>query len=103
MAIQKGDQYAIPFTIKVGGVAVTPQTCDDVKISICGVTKSYLDNEITYNSTSNVWEYPLTEAMTKNKAFYLTEYQVAIKVGSDYVYSQVGNLPVNNSIISEEW
>jgi len=103
MQIQQGDQYAIPFSIKQGNTVITPQNCDNVKISFCGKTKDYVRGELTFNTTTNVWEYPLTEAQTKNKNLYLSNYQVAIKIGTDIIYSEVSGLSIAMSEITEDW
>lgn len=103
MAIIKcGDQYLLPFKIEQGSVVVTPENSTDVRIKIGDYLKSYSASEISFNSTTNCWEYPLTEEMTRSLTGRVP-CQLGVKIGDNYVYSE--DIPIDfiNSIITESW
>lgn len=56
----QGDKYNIPFRIKLGASITSPSNCDDVIITIDKVQKSYVAQELTYDSVNQRWLYPLT-------------------------------------------
>ena len=103
MSIQQGDQYVIPFKIKNAKGPVTPEKVDDVRIKVGNITKSLVGETLTYNETTGCWDFPLTQAQTRSIKSGLVSYQVGVKVGEEIVYSRVGDLQINDSIIQEAW
>lgn len=105
MAIQQGDQFAIPFYIKNGDSIVSPDLVDDVRIQIGATLKTYSNGELTYDAANHVFGFPVTQDETR--AFLCAtnpvQYQVGLKIGTDIVYSAVGKLMVKASIIGEDW
>lgn len=55
--MQKGDQYSVPFKIKMGGEYVTPNNCDDLKIKLGEHTKTFSEGTLTYSN--DAWQFPL--------------------------------------------
>lgn len=100
--IRQGDQYAIPFHVTVGGSAVTPDNCDDVRIQIGRQLKSYQANGLTYNAENQTWLFPVSESSTALMRTSI-EYQVGVKVGSQIVYSAAGAIRIADNIIKEAW
>jgi hypothetical protein len=103
MSIQQGDQYIIPFKVKNDKSVVTPEKVDDVRIKVGGITKSLVDETLVYDPETECWEFPLTQEQTRAIKSGMVSYQVGVKVGGEIVYSRVGNLQVNDSIIQEDW
>lgn len=103
MSIQQGDQYVIPFKIKSGQNIVTPEKVDDVRIKVGDIIKSVEAENLTFDTETQCWQFPLTQAQTRAIRSGMVSYQVGVKVGGEIVYSRVGNLQVNDSIIQEAW
>lgn len=100
--IQQGDQYAIPIYVQQDELLITPDNCSDLRIQIGNVLRTYSKGELTYNSEEGVWEFPLTEEMSRSFGPYSTA-QVGIKIGNDYVYSRPVTIEFGSSLITEGW
>lgn len=50
MNIHKGEQYAIPFAIKVGDDDVTPENVSGVRIQIGDLMCEYPDGQLQFDS-----------------------------------------------------
>lgn len=100
--IQGGDQYPLPFSIKQGNVVVTPSNCDDIRIKVGNYLKTYSNNEITFNSTTSCWQFPLTETMSRS-LHGIVMAQIGVKIGSNYVYSEDIPIQFEESVIRENW
>lgn len=99
MSIQRGDQYGIPFSVKIGGSVVTPSNITDIEIQIETYNKKYSSGELTYDSTTQKWLFPLTAAMS-NALPHVSEVQVRVKPNaSDVVNSAVTKIHIMDSLI----
>jgi len=103
MSIQQGDQYIIPFKIKNAKGPVTPDKVDDIRIKVGDITKSLSGETLSYNTETESWDFPLTQAQTRAIKSGMVSYQVGVKVGEEIVYSRVGDIQINDSIIQEAW
>lgn len=101
--IQQGDEYALPFKIKKDDNVITPSDITDLRIQIADNLKSYLNNEITYNTETQEWNYPLTQEETVVLDGATVPLQIGIKQSGNIYYSQTISAVVGKSIIKEEW
>ena len=102
MIIHQGDQYAIPVKIKLGNEIITPGNCNDVRIKINDKLLEYSTGGLLYSATEQVWQFPLTESISFNYGNTVM-IQIAVKLGTDYLYSPVKKVEVGSSIIKELW
>ena len=102
MTIYQGDQYAVPFVVRLGGELVTPAMGCEVRIQLAGELHSSAE-DLAYNAESQVWELPLTEAVSRALAGGTAPYQVGVKIGDVIRYSPVARLTVGQSIIKAVW
>lgn len=103
--IQQGDQYYLPFVISQGSTAITPDNCDDVKIQIGSTAYKYSTGELTYglyDATHSGWLFPLTQEMTLGFSGSVPA-QLQIKQGTNIFGSDTIDIPIDFSIIQEEW
>lgn len=100
--IQQGDQYGIPLEIRFGETVITPDNCSDLRVQIGDVLYSYSKGELTYNAEDEVWEFRLTEEMSRSFGPY-TSYQVGVKIGDDFIYSRPITIDFAQSLIRKEW
>ena len=103
MNIHKGEQYAIPFEIKVGDDDVTPLSVSGVRIQIDGRLCEYQNGELEYDTQEGTWLYPLTEAQSSSLSAGERKAQVAVKYGDDIIMSDVIKVAVKDSIIKRKW
>ena len=101
--IHKGEQYAIPFDVKINDVIATPEDIDGVRIKVFGKLHSWPDGELTYDDEENAWLYPLDQDQTRGKLPGASEAQGAVKIGNDILKTDVFGIEVKNSIIMEPW
>lgn len=91
MKIMQGDSYPIPVDITQDGVAVTPETVDEVEITVGEeIRKLYTAGGVTYEN--GAWYFLLTQQETfslkGNKNVYVrlkypgTGYTLGIKAGT---------------------
>lgn len=102
LEIQKGDQYAIPLTLTFNGTDVTPSNADDVRVQIGDILKSYDEGTLTYDSTSEVWLFTLSESETRSMPNTVC-FQCGVKQGHSLYYSPVKTISLNESVITEVW
>lgn len=101
--IHKGEQFAIPFEVKIGEDIAMPEDIDGVRIKVFGKLRSWPDGELTYDAEENAWLYPLDQDQTRGKLPGASEAQVAVKIGNDIIKTDVFGIEVKNSIIMEPW
>lgn len=64
MAIMQGDQYELPFKLKdETGSTITAAAIEKIEMVIGDITKYYPES-ITFNSTTETFNFPLTEEET---------------------------------------
>lgn len=101
--IRRGEQYAIPFTLHLKGVLVTPETVTDVRIQVDDELREYSKGELLYDSEQSAWLFPLTEDKSRGFANNFFEYQVAVKNGDEIFMSNTVHVNVSRSIIETGW
>lgn len=103
MDIRKGEQFLVPFEIKVGEDNATPQDIDGLRIKIADRLCEWPDGELTFDDVDGVWLYPLTEAQSLTLFSGKRQAQVAVKIGDSILKSDVISISVKDSIIKERW
>lgn len=104
--IQQGDQYYLPVVITQGGTTITPDNVDDVKIKFGSLVLQYSEGDIEYDlydSTNKGWLFPLTQELTLALENPSVPMQVQIRQGTNVFGSDVETVPIDFSIITEEW
>ncbi len=101
--IHKGEQFAIPFEVKIGNEIATPDDLDGLRIKVFGKLQEWPGGGLTFDSEENAWLYPLGENQTRGMLENRTSAQVAVKLGNDILKTDVFELEVKNSIIMEPW
>ena len=103
MNIHKGEQYEIPFAIKVGDDDVTPENVSGVRIQIGDLMCEYQKGQLQFDSVGGTWMYPLTEEQSYQMYAGVMPAQVALKYGDDIVMSDIITVSVRDSIIQKRW
>ena len=103
LIIHKGEQFAIPFEVKIGDETATPENINGLRIKVFGRLQEWPNGDLTFDSEENVWLYPLDENQTRGILESRTSAQVAVKLGNDILKTDVFELEVKNSIIMEPW
>lgn len=103
MDIRKGEQFLVPFEVKVGENAATPSDIDGLRIKIADRLYEWPGGELAYDDVDGVWLYPLTEAQTLTLIAGKCPAQVAVKIGDSILKSDVISVSVEGSIIKERW
>lgn len=101
--VVKGDAYILPIKIMQGTSPLTPSDVTDVRIQVGDILKTYSKNEITFDTTTNEWNYPLTQKQTYEFSDNFTKVQVGVKIGTDIKYSFTQSININENIIQKEW
>ena len=104
--IQQGDQFYLPIVIKQDGVVITTENADDVKIKVGSVLKKYSEGQLTYgqyDTDKYAWLYPLTQEQTLSWNGATVSIQAQIKQGTNVFGSDTESVPIDYSIIQEEW
>ena len=103
MIVYRGDQYAIPFKVRIGKTIVTPELVDDVRIQIDGDLREESAESLIFNPDKNTWDYYVTEDFTRRLAHGSVSYQVGVKLGSEIRYSSPGKIRLGDNIIEKRW
>lgn len=107
--IIQGDQYYIPIIITQGETEITDQNVNDVKIKVDAITKKASDGDISYSAYTygaeerHAWLFPVTQLQTLSWKAGVIPIQVQIKDGDAIIGSEVQQIPVDFSIIGDEW
>lgn len=101
--IHKGEQFAIPFEVKIGDEIATPADLDGLRIKVFGKLHEWPGGGLTFDSEENVWLYPLGEDQTRGILDGPKPAQVAVKLGENILKTDVFEIEVKNSIIMEPW
>lgn len=98
--IMQGDQYFLPFKIKVDGEYVDINTVDTIEFVIGDLIKKYPE-EVTYNNVDNIFKFYLTQEETLSLVGF-PEIQVRLKDKEGYVYGKkYGRINVQYSLSKE--
>lgn len=118
-AIQRGDQYTIPFKLYYSGKlivdkeepAATEEVVSGIKIQIENIVRRW-PGELIFNSGSSQWLFPISKEETSSLPEHC-RWQFGILKGptygsqsasdEEYHYSKVGNLDVLWSLMSNNW
>lgn len=103
MIIHKGEQFILPFEVKIGEDLATPENIDGLRIKVVDKLCEWPDGELSFDSENNMWEYPLTEAQSLMFMSGPRKAQVAVMLGDVILKSDVFTLDVKDSIIMERW
>ena len=103
MTLFRGDQYAVPFIVKLKDTVVTPEMVQDVRIQIGTDLREMTSASLTYNPDRQTWDFYVTEAFTRSLSGRTVMYQVGIKVGDEIRYSPAKQLPIGDNIIKAVW
>lgn len=101
--IHKGEQFAIPFEVKIGDEIATPENINGLRIKVFGRLHEWPNGNLTFDSDDNVWLYPLGENQTRGMLESRRSAQVAVKIGENILKTDVFEIEVKNSIIMEPW
>lgn len=104
LTIIQGDQYAIPFPIKISGQLTTPDNVTGIRIKLDSTLKEY-PGELSFDAQRVVWCYPVTETLTRSwNDGKMIPCQVGVKLGTDeFHYTQTFVVDVGKNIITEAW
>lgn len=101
--IHKGEQFIIPFEVKIGDDLATPDNIDGLRIKIVDTMHEWPDGELSFDDENDVWEYPLAEAQSAAFLAGTRKAQVAVRIGDVILKTDVFQLNVKDSIITERW
>ena len=116
-SIQQGDQYGLPFSIKIDGDVASPAASpgdgyvhvDDARIQIGEFLAAYAATddaeirELTYDSTDHVFVFPLDEEISRRIGTGYVEAQAAVKIGDDMISAPVERVMVEPGLIRKVW
>ena len=103
MVIHKGEQFAIPFEVKLDDEIVMPEDIDGLRIKVNNELEEWPDGNLEFDDENDVWLYWLKEADTLNMFAGRRPAQVAIKIGNYILKSDIFDVDVKSSIIMETW
>lgn len=103
MVIHKGEQFAIPFEVKLNDDVVTPDDIDGLRIKVSDCLEEWPNGVLEFDEEDNVWLYWLQESKTLNMFAGKRPAQVSIKIGDSILKTDVFDIDVKNSIIMEPW
>ena len=103
MTLYRGDQYAVPFVVKLKDEIVTPEMVADVRIQIGSDLREMTSHSLTYNPDNQTWDFYVTEDFTRSLSGRIVLYQVGIKIGEEIRYSPAQQLPIGDNIIKAVW
>lgn len=103
MVIHKGEQFAIPFEVKINDNIVTPYDIDGLRIKVNDILEEWPDGNLEFDDVNNVWLFGLEESETLNMFAGRRPAQIAVKIGNNILKSDVFDLDVKSSIITESW
>lgn len=98
--IMQGDQYYLPFKIKVDGEYVDVTTVDTIEFVVGDLTKKYPE-EVKYDDTYKIFKFYLSQEETFNMRGY-PDVQIRLKDTEGYVYGKrYGRINVQYSLSKE--
>lgn len=103
VSMMQGDSYNLKVTIlNKDKTPVTPDDVRDVEITVGSLSKTYANNEVTYNEGIEQWLFPLTQEETFKFAPARVKAQVRIVMKSGIVEGvPLGTVNVLESISKE--
>lgn len=101
--IVKGESYRVAFVLKDNGTVITPEMVDGVRIALNNQIAVYPTGNLTFDSTDNTWQFPMTQ---KNSYMIMgdkADYQVQIKIAGEVFSSKKRNVVVDETMFRKEW
>ena len=96
--MMQGDSYSLSIEVlKEDGSIVTNAEVADMEIIIGSLRKTYLDGEVTYDSTSQTWRFPLSQEETFRYLPSRVKGQVRVK----WLTGEVEGVPLDEERIRE--
>ena len=81
MKIMQGDEYDVNIALTDSdGEPITDTGVTDVEVGLGGITKTYADGDVTFDSETNQWVFHLSQAETSGFKGILS-FQVRVKFG----------------------
>lgn len=101
--MMQGDSYGLSIEILNNEkVRVTPEDVSDVEITVGSLTKTYKNNEVTFNSDTGKWIFHLTQEETFKMIPTRTKVQLRVKWKSGGVEGcNLGYKDIKESISKE--
>lgn len=98
--IHQADQYVLPIKVKYNYETVTPDTVDDIRISVGGFVQSHGNNELQFDGEN--WLFNLKQEHTARLPSK-TKCQVEIKFSNTRIHSSVFEIDVKESLLRGVW
>lgn len=98
----QGDKYALPIEIKLkkGSTVITDQSVVKVRIKLGNVDDNWPNGGVTFDSESQKWLFPLTQAQTL--AMDHVRFQVRIVFANGDIFNSVPQpITIKEAIIRE--
>lgn len=101
--MMQGDSYGLSIEIlKADGSAVTLKDVSDVEITIGHLRKTYKNGEVTFDSDSGKWVFPLTQEETFKFPVMRVKGQVRVAwAGGGVEGASLGYVNINESYSKE--
>lgn len=97
--IIQGEQYAVEIVLTNGEINITPENCDDVKIKLGSIEKTYSDGSLIYDSAAECWLFPVTQEQTLAMCSTTIPVQAQYKTGSIVISTEKNTVKISPSII----
>lgn len=101
--IHKGEQFLISVPITFNNEPVTPENVAGVRVQLDSRLCEWPDGELEFDDTENRWNYPLLESQSRLINAGKRQMQVGIKIDENYLYSDVKDIVISDSIIKKRW
>ena len=85
MVIYQGDQYSIPFYVKMGEESITPENSKDVVIALGDNAKGYAEGKLVFLDGSYLYKLTAEETLLLDDD---VSCQVQVFIGKDVLHSK---------------
>ena len=85
MVIYQGDQYSIPFYVKMGEESITPENSKDVVIALGDNAKGYAEGKLIFLDGSYLYKLTAEETLSLDDD---VSCQIQVFIGKDIVHSK---------------
>lgn len=101
--MMQGDSYGLSIEIlKADGTAVTEADVSDVEVTIGHLRKTYLNGEVTFDTETGKWVFPLIQEETFQFPAMRVKGQVRVAwAGGGVEGADLGNISVHESMSKE--
>lgn len=101
--IHKGEQFLISVPISFNSEPVTPENVAGVRVQLDNRLCEWPNGELEFDEAENRWNYPLLENQSRIIYAGTRKMQVGIKINDNYLYSDVKDVAIADSIIKKRW